>query len=341
VHGDRTRPKTSRRQTISYVEFRGLLGVNTMLNRLSRLTGPVATTLYARIVRVWTRRRQQRVRIMLSPAERALLEELGTEFLTENGSLRLDVIKSPLWVVRYRNTEFDKEVVVRTIARPTRERRFRVPGHGKPKFQAVAAKRIINSNEEDHASMATKTTKKGAKNKKAAEADADVDDELDGIEEDLDDLDELDEPEAEVEDDEDEEEEKPKRKRSRSKKGSATKSRRRRKAAEDDEDDEDDDEDDEDEKPARKRQKKGAKKGGKKSSGSKKGQAPPTRELPSGRFGASEVAELAGTDGRTVRQYLRRNADTYPKDEELGRYSFTKKQAEQIAKKIKKEQAED
>jgi hypothetical protein len=300
VYGDRRRQKTFKREPLQYVEFRGILGVNTMLNRLSRLTGPVATTLYSRIVRAWTRRRVQRVRLTLSPAERSLIEELGTDYLTETNALHLGVVSCPLWIVKYRNTEYGKEVVVRTQTKPTRERRFRVPGHGKPKFQAVAAKRLPTT-EEDHAEMATRTKKRSSSSKsKKAKEEPEVDDELDGIEEDLDDLDELEEPDAVADDD------------------------------------------DEDEEPkAKKRQKKGAAKGGKKSSGSKKGQAPPTRELPKGKLGASDVAELAGTDGRTVRQFLRRNADDFPKDEDLGRYAFTKKEATTIAKRIKKEQDED
>jgi hypothetical protein len=341
VYGDRRRQKTFKREPLQYVEFRGILGVNTMLNRLSRLTGPVATTLYSRIVRAWTRRRVQRVRLTLSPAERSLIEELGTDYLTETNALHLGVVSCPLWIVKYRNTEYGKEVVVRTQTKPTRERRFRVPGHGKPKFQAVAAKRLPTT-EEDHAEMATRTKKRSSSSKsKKAKEEPEVDDELDGIEEDLDDLDELEEPDAVADDDdEDEEDEKPKRKRSRSKTSTAKKSRSRKAKDEDEEDEEEDDDEDEEPK-AKKRQKKGAAKGGKKSSGSKKGQAPPTRELPKGKLGASDVAELAGTDGRTVRQFLRRNADDFPKDEDLGRYAFTKKEATTIAKRIKKEQDED
>jgi hypothetical protein len=236
---------------------------------------------------------------------------LGTDYLTETNALHLGVVSCPLWIVKYRNTEYGKEVVVRTQTKPTRERRFRVPGHGKPKFQAVAAKRLPTT-EEDHAEMATRTKKRSSSSKsKKAKEEPEVDDELDGIEEDLDDLDELEEPDA-VADDDDE-----------------------------DEEDEEEDDDEDEEPKAKKRQKKGAAKGGKKSSGSKKGQAPPTRELPKGKLGASDVAELAGTDGRTVRQFLRRNADDFPKDEDLGRYAFTKKEATTIAKRIKKEQDED
>lgn len=378
VYGSRKQPKTFKTEPLHYIEFTKLT-LDVMLMRLARLTGPVATTLYARMMRAWTRRRQMRVRITVSPAERALLEELGTDFLTETGSLKLGVVSCPLWIVKYRNEEHDREVVVRTQVKPTRQRRFRVPGHGKPKFEAVAVKRI-NTNQEGNTTMGTKSkgsTKSKAKNRKAAEADTDVDDELDGIEEDLDDLDDLDEPAAEEED------EKPKRGKS---KRSRSKSKKAKEAEDDDEEEEDDedelsgltlkalrakakeagvkgaskkdkeelikainsadeddededDEDEEDEKPAKK--KKGAAKGGKKSSGSKKGQAPPTRELPKGKFGATEIAELADTDGRTVRQFLRRHTDEFPKDEELGRYSFNKKDAQRIAKRIAKEQDDD
>lgn len=126
-----------------------------------------------------------------------------------------------------------------------------------------------------------------------------ADDELDGLE-DLDDLDDTDEDEDDETDDEDEdtdEEEAP-----------APKSRRSRRAAA--------------EKPA-------SKNGGSK----KKGTPPPTRALPDGKFGASEIAEMAGCTGRDVRVYLRKKE--IPVNAELGRYAFTKAQAEKIAKAIK------
>jgi hypothetical protein len=82
-----------------------------------------------------------------------------------------------------------------------------------------------------------------------------------------------------------------------------------------------------------------AKEKGKGKGGSKKGQAPPTRELPAGKLGAADVAKLAGTDARTVRLFLRKKK--VEKDEELGRYAFTKKQAEKLAKQVKADAASD
>jgi hypothetical protein len=91
-----------------------------------------------------------------------------------------------------------------------------------------------------------------------------------------------------------------------------------------------DDEDDEEEKPAKSK--------GKKKGSGKGGTPPPTRELPKGKLGAAEVGKLAGVDGRTARLFLRKHK--VAKDEELGRYAFSKKEAEKLAKKLRKEQAE-
>lgn len=93
-------------------------------------------------------------------------------------------------------------------------------------------------------------------------------------------------------------------------------------------------EDGEEEKPKRKRSR--SKKSSSKK-GSRKGQAPPTRELPKGKYGAQEIAEIAGTDARAVRLFLRKkeNKKKFPKDKELGRYAFTKKDATTIARAIK------
>lgn len=100
---------------------------------------------------------------------------------------------------------------------------------------------------------------------------------------------------------------------------------------EEDEDDSDDDEDEDEEEEKPKRKKKGK---------GKKGKAPPTRELPKGKYGAGEIAKIAGVDARAVRLFLRKkpNKKKFPKDKELGRYAFTKKVATQIAKAIVKAQ---
>lgn len=169
----------------------------------------------------------------------------------------------------------------------------------------------------------------------------DIDEELADLEAELDD-DDLEDIEGleEDEDEEEEVEEKPKRSRSRKTKAAPAKSKRSRRAKPVEEDDEDEeDEDEEEEKPKRSRSRKSAatkttKKGSTKST---KGKQPAalTRELPAGKYGAGEIAELAGVDARAVRVFLRKHEDRFPKDEELGRYAFTKKQATQIAKAIK------
>lgn len=127
---------------------------------------------------------------------------------------------------------------------------------------------------------------------------------------------------------------------------------------EDDEDepDEEDDEDDiEDEEPPKRKRaasrtskakaapasKRSAAKPAAKAKGSttsKKRTPPPAskgpRALASGKLSVTDVAEMAGTDGATLRQWLRRNG--IEKDDETGRYEFTKKQAEQIVRKLNK-----
>ncbi len=55
------------------------------------------------------------------------------------------------------------------------------------------------------------------------------------------------------------------------------------------------------------------------------------KPLPEGRLGPGDIAKMAGVEPRTVRIYLRNNEI----DKTDGRYSFTQKQAETLAKKIK------
>jgi hypothetical protein len=61
----------------------------------------------------------------------------------------------------------------------------------------------------------------------------------------------------------------------------------------------------------------------------------PNRELPAGKHGADAIASAAGVSAREVRVFLRSNTEKYPKNAELGRYAFTQKQVEKIAKEIK------
>lgn len=91
------------------------------------------------------------------------------------------------------------------------------------------------------------------------------------------------------------------------------------------------DEEEEDEAPA-------PKKGGTKKATGKGGKQPTqlVRQLPKGKLGANDIAEMAGTKPLNVRNFLRNNKTKFPKDEELGRYAFTRKQAEAIVKAMKK-----
>jgi hypothetical protein len=278
-----------------------------------------------------------------------------------NGSQHLSVaapslLNSPRWTAIYRNPDVLVEVVVTTTEPPAPERRFKVVGHGKPVFKAVSitelnappARKRRSKPKEDVSTMATKTRKRTRKQ----EADATDDDALLNDEEleDLDDLDAIedsaepedvadleDEDADDLEDDEDEEDEetenlgalsvKELRKRARGHGLSSAKAKGaskpqlvkylEKKAASADEDVED-------EKPARKRSK-GKGKGG---------QAPPTRELPKGKLGAEAIATAAGTDSRAVRVYLRKmdGAEKFKVD---GRWAFTQKQVDQLAKKVK------
>jgi hypothetical protein len=98
-----------------------------------------------------------------------------------------------------------------------------------------------------------------------------------------------------------------------------------------DEEGEDEDEDDEPAPRTRKRTKAAPAKAAK-GKGTTKRTPPPPRELPKGKVGVERVAELAKTDGRTVRVFLR--SEGVEKVE--GRYAFTEKQAATLARKIGK-----
>lgn len=99
-----------------------------------------------------------------------------------------------------------------------------------------------------------------------------------------------------------------------------------------DDNEESDDEDEVEEAPKQtKAQKKAAAKDPK-----KKGPTPPVRELPDGKLGADAIAKAAGVEAREVRVFLRKLGDDakakYMVD---GRWAFTQKQVDFIAKKIK------
>lgn len=60
------------------------------------------------------------------------------------------------------------------------------------------------------------------------------------------------------------------------------------------------------------------------------------RALPTGKLGANDIAEMAGTSALNVRNFLRSEAgQAYPKDATTGRYAFSAKTAAIIAKKMK------
>ena len=319
--------------------------VGACLMRLAPLNSPQANTLYLKLASCWgASSRPDKVRTLVT------LKDHDLDLLRE---LRLPVGVAPhllKWQAVYRDPERpDVRVTVRSTTRPPKKRTFRVAG-GRTRMTCVRIMRLdpeakanikenkmARSKKSDTTKAKSTATSRKAKSKKAAppEEDLEDDDELAGLE-DLEDLDDLDLEEPDVEDDEDDEDEEP------APKKRQRKSRTKKAAPVEDEDDEDEDDegDEEEEKPAKKSRGKASKsdagkKGGKKSSG-RTPPTPPNRELPAGKLGATEIAELAGVTGREVRQFLRKNAEKYPKNEELNRYAFTSKQAERIAKAIKK-----
>lgn len=220
------------------------------------------------------------------------------------------MLGSPRWTAIYRCPKHPQqpEIVMNSYDPPDEERTFRVAGVGNCTFVAVSVTELTKPKGGFRSVAKTKRKRKSRSKKKKEEAA----EELEGLEGLDDDLEELDEEEPdEVEEDEDEDEDEP-----------------------------DEDEDDEEEEPPKRKRKK---KGSKSKSKGKSKQAPPTRELPKGKYGAQEIAELAGVDARAVRIFLRKkeNKKKYPKDSELGRYSFTKKDATRIAKAIKKGSTKD
>jgi len=227
-------------------------------------------------------------------------------------STALEVDISPRWTAIYRHPKYPKrEVVLNCAERPAKEREFYVPMAGSVTFTAVS---VTQLNEPKGGFQVAKAKAKAKRAKKKKKDEEEVE-ELEGLD-DLDDEDEDDEDEPDVEDDDEEEEDED--------------------DDEDDEDDEDED-DEEEEKPKKKRSKSKSKAKSKK--GKKRGPTGP-RELPKGKYSAQDIAEMAGTDARAVRLFLRKkeNKKKYPKDKELGRYAFTKKDATRIAKALEKDE---
>lgn len=223
----------------------------------------------------------------------------------------------PSYIAVYSDPENPKtEVTVLSIIRPPKRRTFKVAG-GRTRLTRVKIRKITN-NEQEYL-MARK-----------AKIATPADDELDGLEG----LDELD-----LEDeDEDEAPAKPKKE-----SAAAKKKRLAAEAAADDDDEDDEDEDEEDEEDEepketasqrRRREKREAAAAAAKPKKKDNRKPPPRTELPDGKFGPTEIGEMAGVSGREVRIYLRKK--NIAKSEALGRYAFSKGQAEKIAKAISK-----
>ena len=221
------------------------------------------------------------------------------------------VVKSAKWKATYTSSrDPNKEVTIYTTERPPKRRAFRVAG-GRRKL--VRTKLVKLNYKESNMARTKKRSTKAAKNSQP--------DDIEGLAEleELEDLDELEEEEPEAVE-EDEEEEKPKRKR--------TRKRKAKKAPEPEleEDEDEEDEEDEEEEPTPKRKRRAKAKG--------KRTPPPTRELPANKVGVDAVAKIAKTDARAVRVFLRK-MDGAEKFKTEGRWAFTSKQANQIAKRVK------
>jgi hypothetical protein len=289
-------------------------GVGAVLIKLSRIETHESRELYARVMNSWgTRTDRERVTLKLTATEAALVDSLH---------LPPTLVECPRWEAVYRDPNTTVEVTIRCQDKPTKRRTFRIRG-GRTKMVLTEltdlTKQTNNNHTPKEATSMTTATKTRTRKKKPPIEDIE---ELEGLEE-LDDLEDLEEPDDEEE--LEEAEPAPKRKRS-----------RKKAAAPEPEEDEEDEE--EDEAPKRRsRSKKAASKPAAKKGAKRTPPTPPTRELPTGKLGPSDIAALAGVEARDVRAYLRKNA--IEKDEELGRYVFTKRDAEKHAKAIKKAQA--
>jgi hypothetical protein len=321
---------------------RGCAGV---LMRLTQLKGAAARVFYVRLMRNWgANPDRERLTLRVNDDELELLRSLKLP----SQLAMLDVVQCRYTVVYQYPKKRSIQVTVQTDKRPTKTRTFIVGG---------ITRRLVAVSITKNAAIKTtaaqrKTTKENqmARAKKAAPVVEDDElDELDELE-DLDDLEDEDLDGEEPEDEEDAEEDEPAPKKRRPAKATKVpvKKNARRKAApvveEDDEDEVDEDEGEEEEAPAPKRgrgrpkgstNKTPAPKAPAKKPVAKKGGQPSqlTRELPAGKSGANEIAELAGVESREIRGFLRKgdNAAKWPKNEELGRYAFTAKQAQTIA----------
>jgi hypothetical protein len=307
------------------------VGCARVLAHLARSSHSEAPRLYNRLASAWGQRPDRmRVTLKINQEETACLNSLGPR----SGTGQLGMVKCG-WLVTYRHPKkHHLEVLVYSPTKPPKRRTFTVGG-SKRRLVAVSAERI---NKEAVPAMA----KTRSRTRKAPEVDEDLDDELEGLEDELEDLDLEDEEDLDDEpedEDEDEEEAPPKRRGgARAKKAAPAKSRSRKKVVEEDDED---DEEEEDEEPPRKRgrtRQSSAKTKAKSSTAKKSGkrQPPPQKPLPAGRYSPQDIADEAGTSARAVRVFLRAHEDDFPKDEESFRYSFTKKDVQRIIRAMKR-----
>lgn len=341
----------------------GKAATGAALIRLARDRSIEGAALYAKIMSSWGHRLDRKfMTIKLSPEELEVFDSLG---------LPPTLVEYPRWVAVYRDPDDPRrEVTVRSQAKPPKKRTFRLSG-GRTRLTRVQLNNAFAQG--DTADMATKTVKRSSRKKKDPEVDElEGLEELEALD-DLDDL-EGEEPEVE-DDDEVEEKPKRSRSKKNTAKKTVSKRKKAEPEPDEEDDEEDlsgltlkqlrakareagvtgagkmdketligaidaaeqeDDEEEaeEEELPKKTRSKKSTASKKTATKATKKEQPNQlTRELPKGKLGPNDIAELAGVTGRDVRQYLRKNG--VEKDEELGRYAFTKKQVEQIAKKIK------
>lgn len=217
------------------------------------------------------------------------------------------------WHTLYERSNGEK-ITIRGFKRPTKHRTIR-----NKKYKAVK----VNYKVKDLIYMAKTKKKKGGKEKLSEEELEELEEleDLDDLEdEDADDEDEEstdddeDEDEDEDEDDDDEEEDD---------------------EDEDDEDDEDEDEEDdevEDDDEEEEEEKPKKKKSSKSSTKKKKGKSK-SRAKANDKIGVQEVAEAAGTDGRTLRMVLRKHG--IEKDDDSGRYEWSSLSHPEVKKIIK------
>lgn len=312
-----------------------------ILTEMTSLSTSQGRILFAKITGAWGYNSHGRtyVTVKLTAHEQAVIGERVP-----------GVVRSPRYVARYRcDTKSTLEVVVRSHALPAKRRTLRTAG-GKARFTMTALRDTHNK----ESTMAAKNSRTKAKSKSTKQVDEDLDDELEGLEEleEIEDIEEdeveveepEDEEEDEVEEDEEEEEPAPPPKRGRKTKAKAkAKTTRRRSPSPGAPEPEEDDEDEEEEPAPRKAKAKAktskstpkAKSAAKGKTAKAKAKPPMTRELPAGRLSATDVAAMADTEARNLRMFLRANEDQFPKDEELGRYSFTKTEAKALVKAFK------